>query len=791
MKNEQPRPFLLIQILSVLAFAVAGLPAGYGQASAQTAPDKPAVSKDETVYLPKFSVSERHVDPYAASEASSVARTATKIIDTPASIYVVSPGLIKDINPETMFDIVNYFPGVSPDRATGASGFGDRMVFRGIESFGSTVDNFSMIDLTFGIQKANFVPTFLDRAELLMGPNAIISPTGTPGGTMNISTKSPQFTKSTEISGTIGGYNASIFSFDTTGPLGDGRHLAYRVILHYQDSKLFIPGKMKIQAATAQFAYRFSDQANLVVKYFGVQQAQTGGQTAIDGQMVWAPNTIGGMTLSTKSQPGMTYDGWNGNNPKNIRTYRTNMVEAELTAALAERVNMRLAAFWYGEMTTGFIEFPSPVIGETWDVNTGQVNAVTGGFNPASVPIVANLLHTKTNQIQVQNDIAGNFDVGGISLKPVAGWAFTGCDMPYDYQLNYRGLPNADITTNIPYNQPQPSNPTFNSLGLNTPQDGFTFELYVHLVASFMHDRLLLSGGASRTWADINDYVYPYINTGPAGNGTWSGLMAGNPAGAVQHKTFNDTFNPLFPTVKPRHDNHDGGILFKVQPNVSVYYNFSTNSAIVQNNPWWQAGRQHEYGVKGQFFDGRLSTSIAHFAISQSNVPSTNPLFNTGQSTVQTLFANLTSKGTEFSLIGGVTKDLSVIMSYTQMKLRDLVGRRQRSIPDQLFNVLLNYRFNDSTFKGLNIFAGAIRQGDMAGETVNGYTTTGVPQQPGYLVPAFTIINVGAGYEFGRYGFHLNVSNVADTHAWWMAQARSSLAPYPGRNITLTVKVKL
>jgi outer membrane receptor protein involved in Fe transport len=67
----------------------------------------------------------------------------------------------------------------------------------------------------------------------------------------------------------------------------------------------------------------------------------------------------------------------------------------------------------------------------------------------------------------------------------------------------------------------------------------------------------------------------------------------------------------------------------------------------------------------------------------------------------------------------------------------------------------------------------------------------GVPEQPGFYVAAYTVVNVGAGYHWDRYSFHLNVDNALNQKFWWQASSRTSLAPYPGLNPRFTFTIHL
>jgi outer membrane receptor protein involved in Fe transport len=80
--------------------------------------------------------------------------------------------------------------------------------------------------------------------------------------------------------------------------------------------------------------------------------------------------------------------------------------------------------------------------------------------------------------------------------------------------------------------------------------------------------------------------------------------------------------------------------------------------------------------------------------------------------------------------------------------------------------------------------------GDVAGETRSGVTALGVPQQPGFYVKPWTVLNLGAGYEWRRYRFNLNVDNALNSKFWWQPARRISVSPYPGLTARFTTSVK-
>src|SRR5215213_7550939 len=141
---------------------------------AQTAPSTPpaAASDSDIVELPAFTVSSERANAYRATDSMSAARIRTKLIDTAASVNVITSDFLKDISAASLFDATQYVSGIGNGRLAGGSGILDRQTIRGYENDGRTIDNFNS-----GFQ-ANLDPLLYERVEIVKGPNAILAPTG-------------------------------------------------------------------------------------------------------------------------------------------------------------------------------------------------------------------------------------------------------------------------------------------------------------------------------------------------------------------------------------------------------------------------------------------------------------------------------------------------------------------------------------------------------------------------------------------------------------------------------------
>ena len=752
-------------MLSPLAFL--GLA---GALAAQTVPaPAPREGSDEAVKLPEFAVSADKADTFRPSDTMSLARIRGQLIDTPVSVNIMTRELMEDLGSNSTFEAARYFAGIGNGRGAGTNGgINDRMNFRGFESQTRTVDNFSSTFIPGTSTSIDtFEPEFIERVEIVMGPNAILSPTGTPGGSMNVVTKSPLYRRQSTIKAIVGNYSAQKLAFDFTGPIESSNGaLAYRLIGSVQDTDTYIPGGFEKWTGGVMLNYQFSPRSNLTFKYFGVDFKAFGNASAPNdnGWLIYEPTSIGGAVLAdTPRTPGVTYNGLNGVNVNSLTTERTNTFQLLYTGTLFDVVSMRLGGQYLSHNNVGDSAFPSSATNSTtFDTNTGQVTAAPA-FNPAAVPVVWRFNNGISGMHSFQNDYAANFHPGPVSLQTVAGWTYQHNEN-FPTRTGTAPMPSVNLFTGEGHYAPRPPNVAFTNTN-RSKSHATQKQIYALVRGGFFRDRAYLMGGATRTWVKTEQYqMHPYTN-------------------AVVSKTH----------LNEHRDCYIGSLLIKPIKNVSGYYTYSTNAAPVTFNsgngvsvPLWSQGRQHEFGIKTEFFQQRLSFTATHFQMSQTNVTSPNPLANINPGSAGNILTNNRSDGLEFNLVGGLTRNLSVIASYTTMEYRDAFKRRVRNVPDTMANALLRYSFTEGRLKNLSVFGATSYFGESAGETITGFTTTGVPRQPGFYISDWYVINAGAAYKWDRWAFNLNIDNLTNRKFGWQPASRLTVSPYPALTWRLT-----
>ncbi len=167
----------------------------------------PAVAKpaEDTVRLSDFNVTADEDRGYAASETMSGSRVATKIIDLPYTVNVLTSEFFTDF---AIFDLNDTLTQIGS--FTGLSG-GGGFTLRGFSSSSQLRDGFYRI--------GRFGTSNVDRIEVIKGSNAAIYGRTSPGGMINMISKQPRSQPGYRITVNAGSYSTLRGTFEATGPV--------------------------------------------------------------------------------------------------------------------------------------------------------------------------------------------------------------------------------------------------------------------------------------------------------------------------------------------------------------------------------------------------------------------------------------------------------------------------------------------------------------------------------------------------------------------------------------------
>jgi len=193
----------------------------------------------------------------------------------------------------------------------------------------------------------------------------------------------------------------------------------------------------------------------------------------------------------------------------------------------------------------------------------------------------------------------------------------------------------------------------------------------------------------------------------------------------------NTTFNQERQRFSPRI-----GLVYQPSEQISLYASYSQSfnpdifSISADGSPLEPTtGSQYEVGIKGEFFDGRLSTTLAAYEITKENVATTDP-DNTDFSIA---VGEVRSRGIELDVVGEIADGWNIIASYayTDAEITEdnffSVGNRLTNVPENSASLWTTYEIQSGGLQGLGFGAGLFFVGDRQGDLDNSF------QLPSYV----------------------------------------------------------
>ena len=253
----------------------------------------------------------------------------------------------------------------------------------------------------------------------------------------------------------------------------------------------------------------------------------------------------------------------------------------------------------------------------------------------------------------------------------------------------------------------------------------------------------------------------------------WASSGAGfdtTPAGAEAAFASSNSLNKAF---SPR-----VGLVYQPVPWLSFYGNYTTSfgvnngiDAATHTGLPPEKGLQWEGGAKAEFFDKRLSMTLAFYDITKTNVSA--PVPGAAGSIFSQFAGAVESKGAEFDLTGRVNENWSLIANFSHDDVRIkqgspinpadptdvlsenfIAGNRFPGVPANAGNLWVKYDALGD-FKGLSIAGGLNVIGSMQGDRANSFQ-----------LPQYTLVNAMISYRFPWQGAkitaQLNVNNVTN-----------------------------
>ncbi|NDJ16908.1 TonB-dependent siderophore receptor [Myxacorys almedinensis A] len=323
-------------------------------------------------------------------------------------------------------------------------------------------------------------------------------------------------------------------------------------------------------------------------------------------------------------------------------------------------------------------------------------------------------------------DVVGKFKTGSISHQLVAGFDF-------NREVNYFGfsgdavdLPRLDIF-NPNYNVPLPEIPPALLTDLGISQ---SYGVYLQDQIAFSDNLKMLIGGR-----------YDWIS---------------NETGPIDGDRTSQNDGAFSPRI---------GLVYQPSKNVSLYtsyvQSFRPASGRNQDNKPFEPtrGTQYEIGVKVDFLDGKLSTTLAAYNLTKTNVLTPDPDPDLARQGFQVQVGEQRSRGIELDVAGEILPGWNIIASYaltdTQVtednSIPSTVGNRFINVPQHQASLWSTYTIQEGDLQGLGFGLGLFYVGERQGDLANSF------QVRDYL-------RTDAAIYYRRNGFNaaINVRNLFD-----------------------------
>ena len=777
----------------------------------QPAPASTPAAAEDVVVLPQFEVRASTANPYQSPQALSASRVAMDIQDVPQTISVVSGEFLKDSLSSRMLDAVKYVTPV----VEGTLPFGgDAYNIRGFQVRHEFIDGSEFSGQ--GGYSMSIAPYNIERIEVIKGPNAILVPGGSPGGQINAISKSPFGKDQTSVTLELAQYYGNDVSFDVNRVLSEKNHMAFRLVGAYWRNNYFLRNQFRNGYQIApSFSIELSPAHKLTIKAEFVSNRET------NGVGVSVDPTIGSNQTAVIAR-GLPRD-WTFASDEDERKRVTERLSAELLSTLGNHVTSRL-------YLVGANIRRIDVGGGTAALNAasaggGSVNPLTGLYEPGVkwtntanadgtvtpvstiVPITdpSTWYYTRSSgrvdltytEAHLKNDYAIQFENSLFKSTTITGFAadvvdchyisFIAGTRPPVYNNNLAGITFPRWQLGLPA-------PGFTSAGLGTDRTSKLedLQLFVFETLSMWKDRIQLSGGVSRYFAEVSRT-----------DSTGTAILAALPNSPAYSMTSNAIST---------------GVVIKPIKEVSLFASRNTsggtppdtlNGGVTDPNIKLAQGAQTELGVKTSLLNGAFTAALSHYEIAQTNYAVTNSeyysLLAQGRAAEAaalppSLFLNLKSKGWEFETTYAVNKNLTILANYADGVVRQpITNVRVRGVPDRSAALYVDYRFTEGPLSGFGANIGFDYKSDCAATNATGYTTGTkpiaggigfVPNQPTFLVAGRSLFNVGFTYRAKEWTARLQVSNVLDNEYIMAAGSRDSLVVGEPRNFKLSITYK-
>ncbi len=639
---------------------------------------------------------------YNVPHAGTGTKTDTPLFDTPISVQVIPKAIIDDQQAIGLENTLKNVSGVAKNWGFGADS-NENIYIRGFANGTNSSGNIyrdGVLTPNTPISLAN-----AERVEVLKGPSAMLYGRAQPGGLVNIVTKRPRTEAYYSLQQQFGSFDTYRTLLDATNKITPDGALAYRFNYEHFDANSYRDNHPTTRDFIApSLTWKITEKTQLDFDFM-YQKVNAVGDSGIPYDLQLSGAIPGKIPLN-----------FSGNEPTDYADKESYTGGVTLTHEFNEDWKVRAKYSTHSQDSATAQTFI--------DANADSVGNLSRGFSKTSDDF--------DNQYGTV-DITGHFATG-----PLKHTVLIGSDYYYSKNKNLnayvgQGVPNINVF-----------NPQYGLVNLNdTPLAGLNtsvnewYGIYAQDQISLWDQWHLLLGGRFD-------------------NAMYSGR---NSEGVTTDHTDDDNFSPRI------------GLLYQPVSWLGAYVNYVSGfNAFNQGKPLEgssfapEKSREIEFGLKGEWLDGRLRSSLAFFELTKTNVKSQLPAPNSS------FFATTgaqRSQGIEFDLQGQLTEDWKVIGTYTYIDALvtqgnespfsgvGKAGNRLENIPRNTASLWSTYDFSRFGVQGFSAGAGVFLVDRRSGNVDNSFNI------PGY-VRVDSMLKYQRKVGPSNVTFQFNIENLLD-----------------------------
>jgi iron complex outermembrane recepter protein len=650
---------------------------------------------------PKVERATGPVDGIVATRSATGTKTDTPLVETPASISVITAKRVEEQRATTVSEALSYTAGVRGN-VYGVDVRFDWLQIRGFDAYlpGFFIDGMlARNNNTWAVWKVE--PYGAERIEVLKGPPSVLYGQANVGGMVNVVSKRPLEEQLNEVGIRIGDHKRLEGVFDFSGPATKDGALLYRLtgVGLSTDTQVDFAEQKRVFIAPA-LTWRPNADTSITLLGQYLRERDVVDLQFLPAEGTLFPNTVNGAKIRRSffaGEPG--YDKFN------LDQWSIGyLLEHRFDDVWQMRQSVR-----YREMGVDY----KTVYGTGLDLSDPTRRLLTRSVFTTKEKVRA---FTTDNQLQ------GDFATGIVKHTVLAGVDYQ--NNVFDQRASNGGTVKSINMFNPVYGATVTEATPYADATTTLSQTG----VYLQEQAKIA-DRWTVVLGARQDWAknhtadrlvgatiDKKDQAF-----------TWkAALLYQAPIGITPYVTYSESFFPA--TARD-----------------------STGKTL---DP--ETGQQYEFGIKSQPFGPKSLFTFAAFDIKRQNyvtfVPGTFEARATGE---------IRSRGLEFEATAELAQGLNFIAAYTwlpEFKITKSaspaeVGRREPTVPEHMASLWLHYRLGPGPLAGFGFGGGGRYIGETFGDIANSARMT---------VPGYTLLDAVIDYEKDGWRFALNVRNITD-----------------------------